>query len=79
MLYISRPAICIRHYCQTSPSDVSAEKIAIIIIATEIKEYEEEKKVKKICLPARLNLPAWPSSQSQFAGMPATDGDLAPM
>ena len=58
------------------------KKIAIIIIATEIKEYEE-KKVKKICrhghLPARLNLPAWPSSQSQFAGMPATAGDLAPM
>ena len=58
------------------------KKIAIIIIATEIKEYEE-KKGKKVCrhghLPARLNLPAWPSSQSQFAGMPATAGDLAPM
>ena len=58
------------------------KKIATIIIATEIKEYKE-KKVKKICrhghLPARLNLPAWPSSQSQFAGMPATAGDLAPM
>ena len=80
--YISRPAICTRHYCQASPSDVLAEKIAIKIIATEIKEYEE-KKVKKICrhghLPARLNLPAWPSSQSQFPGMPATAGNLAPM
>ena len=43
----------------------------------------KKKKVKKICrhghLPARLNLPAWPYSQSQFAGMPATAGDLAPM
>ena len=47
------------------------KKIAIIIIATEIKEYVEKKSKK--------DQPAWPSSQSQFAGMPATAGDLAPI
>ena len=28
---------------------------------------------------SKKDLPAWPSSQSRFAGMAATVGDLAPM
>ena len=38
---ISRPAICTRHYCQASPSDVSAEKITITIRS---KNTKKEKK-----------------------------------